>query len=67
MAPPNAWTLFLFLAAVLYIYSATGVEPTKLTEEISSLLKIKSTTFLSPLITLKTPSGSPASETIQQV
>src|SRR5210317_1219747 len=38
-----------------------GVEPTKLTALISGLVKIASTDSLSPLTTLKTPSGSPAS------
>ena len=43
------------------MYLATGVEPTKLTEDIILEFSILSTICLSPLITLKTPSGRPAS------
>src|SRR5438045_7153787 len=38
-----------------------GVEPTKLTAAMSGCSRIASTATLSPWITLKTPSGSPAS------
>ena len=43
------------------MYSATGVDPTKLTESTAGSVINKSTASLSPLITLNTPSGSPAS------
>ena len=39
-----------------------GVEPTKLTAAISLLLIIASTASLSPLTTLNTPGGRPASK-----
>src|SRR3954463_16741720 len=43
------------------MYSAIGVEPTKLTAWISGFSRIASTATLSPCTTLKTPSGRPAS------
>ena len=43
------------------MYSATGVEPTKLTDATSGSVISRSTASLSPLTTLKTPSGRPAS------
>ena len=43
------------------MYFAIGVEHTKLTALISLLVNIASTASLSPLTTLKTPSGNPAS------
>src|ERR671920_2000853 len=43
------------------MYLAIGVEPTKLTAEMSGCSRIASTATLSPWITLKTPSGRPAS------
>jgi hypothetical protein len=42
------------------MYSAIGVEPTKLTAATSGCARSASTASLSPLTTLKTPSGSPA-------
>ena len=39
-----------------------GVDPTKLTAEISLLFIMASTASLSPLTTLKTPGGKPASK-----
>src|SRR6266567_8528374 len=43
------------------MYVAIGVEPTKLTAEMSGCSRIASTATLSPCTTLKTPSGRPAS------
>ena len=43
------------------MWRATGVDPTKLTDAMSGCSRIRSTATRSPLITLKTPSGSPAS------
>ena len=43
------------------MYFAIGVDPTKLTADIFLFSMIASTTSLSPLITLNTPSGNPAS------
>src|SRR5919107_339909 len=43
------------------MYFATGVDPTKLTAEMSGCSRIRSTATLSPWTTLKTPSGTPAS------
>ena len=43
------------------MYSAIGVEPTKLIASIFRLSSSASTASLSPCTTLKTPSGSPAS------
>ena len=43
------------------MYWAIGVDPTKPTPWIVSLSRIASTASLSPLITCRTPSGSPAS------
>ena len=43
------------------MYSAIGVDPTKLTADTSGWVIKQSTASLSPLITLKTPSGKPAS------
>src|SRR4029079_1236533 len=43
------------------MYSATGVEPTKLTALMSGWLIIASTASLSPWTTLSTPGGKPAS------
>ena len=42
------------------MYSAIGVEPTKLTAWMSGLVRIASTASLSPCTTLSTPSGRPA-------
>src|ERR1700752_1370052 len=42
------------------MYSAIGVEPTKLTAPISGCVRMASTASLSPLTTLNTPSGRPA-------
>src|SRR5262249_60617282 len=42
------------------MYSAIGVEPTKLTAAISGWVRMASTDSLSPLTTLSTPSGRPA-------
>ena len=42
------------------MYSAIGVEPTKLTAAISGWVRMASTASLSPLTTLSTPSGRPA-------
>ncbi len=42
------------------MYSAIGVEPTKLTAAMSGCARIASTAALSPCTTLNTPSGSPA-------
>src|SRR5437762_13433637 len=43
------------------MYSAIAVEPTKLTAAIPGCCRIASTAALSPLTTLNTPGGSPAS------
>ena len=43
------------------MYSATGVEPTKLTAAMSGWARMASTASLPPLTTLMTPSGTPAS------
>src|SRR5215472_4189879 len=43
------------------MYSAIAVEPTKLTAAIPGWLRIASTASLSPLTTLNTPGGRPAS------
>src|ERR1051325_1033310 len=43
------------------MYSAIAVDPTKLTAAIPGCCKIASTASLSPLTTLNTPGGSPAS------
>src|SRR4051812_20167654 len=43
------------------MYRAIGVEPTKLSAETSGCSSSASTATLSPWITLKTPSGTPAS------
>jgi hypothetical protein len=43
------------------MYSAIGVDPTKLTADTSGWVIKQSTASLSPLTTLKTPSGKPAS------
>src|ERR1700749_2802327 len=43
------------------MYCATGVEPTKETAAMSGWSRMASTTVLSPLTILKTPSGNPAS------
>src|SRR3954466_13977447 len=43
------------------MYSAIAGEPTKLTAAIPGCCKIASTASLSPLTTLNTPGGSPAS------
>src|SRR5437764_593329 len=43
------------------MYSAIAVEPTKLTAAIPGCCRIASTASLSPLTTLKTPGGNPAS------
>ena len=44
------------------MYSAIAVEPTKLTAAIPRCCRIASTASLSPLTTLNTPGGSPASD-----
>ena len=61
LAPPSAWTRFPCATAVVWTYSAIGVEPTKLTASTWSCFNSASTATLSPLTTLNTPSGSPAS------
>src|SRR5579871_5176889 len=43
------------------MYSAIAVEPTKLTAAIPGWARIASTATLSPLTTLNTPGGNPAS------
>ena len=43
------------------MYSATGVEPTKLTALMSGWSRMASTASLSPCTTLNTPAGKPAS------
>src|SRR5258706_13076506 len=43
------------------MYSAIGVEPTKLTAEMRGSCSSSSTSTLSPCTTLNTPSGNPAS------
>src|SRR5262245_21412273 len=43
------------------MYSATGVDPTKLTAATSGSVSNVSTATRSPLITLNTPGGKPAS------
>src|SRR6266436_1682085 len=43
------------------MYCATAVEPTELTAETSGCCSSASTASLSPLTTLKTPGGRPAS------
>src|SRR5262245_50795735 len=49
------------------MYLAIGVDPTKLTALIPGCSRIASTATLSPMTTLKTPSGSPASLRISAV
>src|SRR6476646_10775057 len=49
------------------MYSATGVEPTKLTPLMSGWSSIASTASLSPWTTLNTPGGNPASWNRSQI
>ena len=49
------------------MYFAIGVEPTKLTAAMPGCSRIASTATLSPMTTLKTPSGTPASLRISAV
>ena len=61
LAPPSACTRLPASDAVWWTYSAIGVEPTKLTAATRGSVSSVSTASLSPLITLTTPSGKPAS------
>ena len=60
-APPRAWTRLPLRWARSWRYLAIGVEPTKETAATSGWSSRASTAVLSPLTTLNTPSGSPAS------
>ena len=60
-APPSACTRLPCAVPVEKMYFAMGVEPTKLTACTSGCARSASTASLSPLITLNTPSGRPAS------
>src|SRR5579871_1137702 len=61
LAPPSAWQRFPAAVADSYTYFAIGVEPTNEIAETSGWAISESTATLSPLTTLKTPSGTPAS------
>src|SRR3954452_4231653 len=61
LAPPSAWQRFPCVAAVSWMYFATGVEPTKLTALMPGWCRMASTASLSPWTTWNTPSGRPAS------
>lgn len=60
-APPSAWTRLPLAEAVVWMWRAIGVEPTKEIAETSGCSRRRSTETLSPFRTLKTPSGRPAS------
>src|SRR5205823_12305576 len=60
-APPSAWQRLPFDVAVSYTYFAIGVEPTNDTAWMSGCSSTASTATLSPMTTLNTPSGTPAS------
>ncbi|GAB3384954.1 hypothetical protein GCM10027514_25350 [Azotobacter armeniacus] len=60
-APPSAWQRLPLAAAVRYMRSAMGVEPTKLTACTRGSCSRASTASLSPLTTFSTPGGRPAS------
>src|SRR5436190_4956923 len=60
-APPSAWQRFPVAVAVSYTYFAIGVEPTNETAAMSGWFSTASTATLSPMTTLNTPSGTPAS------
>jgi hypothetical protein len=60
-APPSAWTRFPCAEAVRWMYSAMGVDPTKLTAATPGCWISASTATLSPFTRLSTPGGSPAS------
>src|SRR5947209_5162511 len=60
-APPSAWQRLPFDVAVSYTYLAIGVEPTHGPARMSGCSSTASTATLSPMTTLKTPSGTPAS------
>ena len=61
LAPPSACTRLPCWVAVRWMCSATGVEPTKLTAATPGWVMSASTASLSPLTTLRTPGGRPAS------
>ena len=61
LAPPIAWKRLLVLAHLSATMRATGVEPTNETPWTIGLSMIASATTESPLTTLKTPGGTPAS------
>src|SRR5439155_20470917 len=56
-----AWQRLPFDVAVSYTYFAIGVEPTNDTAWMSGCSSTASTATLSPMTTLNTPSGTPAS------
>ena len=60
-APPSACTRLPWDVPVEKMYFAIGVEPTKLTACTPGCASSASTASLSPLTTLNTPSGRPAS------
>src|SRR4029078_1537795 len=60
-APPSAWQRLPRAVAASYTYFAIGVEPTNETALMSGCSSTASTATLSPITTLKTPSGTPAS------
>src|SRR6516165_2144879 len=60
-ALPKACTRLPRFALSLWIYSATGVEPTEDNATTSGCSISASTATLSPCTTLKTPLGTPAS------
>src|SRR6202162_638106 len=60
-APPSAWHRLPLDVAVSYTYFAIGVEPTNDTARMSGCSSTASTATLSPMTTLNTPSGTPAS------
>src|ERR1022692_152753 len=62
LAPPNAWMRTPETVARSKTWRATGVEPTKDTAATSGWSTSASTATASPLTTVNTPSGRPASD-----
>ena len=61
LAPPRAWTRLPWDVPVSWMTCATGEEPTKLIASMPSWVRISPTSVRSPAMTLKRPSGRPAS------
>ncbi len=61
LAPPSACTRLPLAEAVVWMWRAIGVEPTKETAAMSGWASSASTATLSPWTTLSTPAGRPAS------